>query len=253
MTDSVAPALEVREVSFHFGKRAALQNLSFALEPGKFTALLGQNGAGKTTLFSLITRLYSTQQGQIQIFGHDLRKSSAAALQRLGVVFQQRTVDMDLTVRQNLLYFAALHGMPRSEAKQRMAVELERIGLSDRLEEKIRKLSGGQLRRVEIARALLHQPSLILLDEPTVGLDIGSRQGILNHMRELCNEERISLLWATHLIDEVEVADQVLVLHQGKLVAQGRVEEVVAQTGAQNIKEAFQRLTDQEDSVRRPA
>ncbi len=237
------PALQVRDVSFHYGKRLALQDLSFALEPGRFTVLLGQNGAGKTTLFSLVTRLYNTQAGSIQIFGYDVRRNSSAALQRLGVVFQQRTMDLDLTVRQNLLYFSALHGIGRSEAKARIQVELERIGMSDRLDEKARKLSGGQLRRVEIARALLHQPKLLLLDEPTVGLDIASRQNLIDHTRRLCSEEGLSLLWTTHLIDEVQPEDDVLILHQGQLLEAGVVRDVVARTGAADIREAFNQLT----------
>ncbi len=243
MPEDQSLALEVENVSFYFGERAALKEVSFAIQPGRFTVLLGLNGAGKTTLFSLITRLYHTKFGKIKIFGHDLHKSSAAALSKLGVVFQQRTVDMDLTVRQNLTYFAALHGISRNNAQERIKTELERIGLTDRVDEKIRNLSGGQLRRVEIARSLLHQPNLILLDEPTVGLDIGSRQGILNHMRQLCEQEKISLLWATHLIDEVESADHILVLHNGELVAQGTTNQLLEQTKTADLKSAFQVLT----------
>ncbi len=236
-------ALEVDELSFRYGTRVALDSVSFHLEPGRFTVLLGQNGAGKTTLFSLITHLYNTQSGSVRIFGHDVRRASAEALKRLGVVFQQRTLDMDLTIQQNLMYFTALHGMRRSEAQHRITQELERIGLADRRHDKVRKLSGGQLRRVEIARSLLHRPQLLLLDEPTVGLDLASRQAILDHARTLCREEQLTLLWATHLIDEVADDDQVLVLHQGQRHAFGSVSEVLESTQTTTIRDAFQQLT----------
>ena len=240
---SEAPALQVDAISFSYGKRPALRELSFRLERGNFTVLLGQNGAGKTTLFSLIVRLYNTHSGSIRVFGYEVRNHSAEALKRLGVVFQQRTLDMDLTVRQNLMYFTALHGMERTQAKQRIVQELERVGLTDRSHEKIRTLSGGQMRRVEIVRALLHRPQLLLLDEPTVGLDIASRQAMLEHVRRLCSEDQLALLWATHLIDEVAPADQVIVLHHGQVIANGAVQDVVNETGTENIREAFQKLT----------
>ena len=205
--------------------------------------LLGQNGAGKTTLFSLATRLYGNRSGAIRVYGYDVREQSTQALARIGVVFQQRTLDLDLTVLQNLHYHAALHGMARGLAKQRIELELARLELSERAGDKVRQLSGGQLRRVEIARALLHQPRLLLLDEPTVGLDIGSRQAILDHMRHLVSEEQLGLLWATHLIDEVAPGNNVVVLHEGRVLAAGALDDVLRQAGAGDIREAFTKLT----------
>ena len=178
-------------------------SVSFAIQPGSFTVLLGQNGAGKTTLFNLITRLYSNRTGSIRIFGIEVRSHPGRALAQLGVVFQQRTIDLDISVMQNLLYAAGLQGIPHAEARRRAEAELARFELTERAKDQVRQLSGGQLRRVEIARALLHRPRLLLLDEPTVGLDIGSRQAILDHVRRLCAEEGLGVLWATHLIDEV--------------------------------------------------
>lgn len=239
---SEVPALHVDAISFSYGKQPALKDVSFDLECGKFTVLLGQNGAGKTTLFSLITRLYSPHTGSIRIFGYDVGFHSVEALKRLGVVFQQRTLDMDLTVWQNLMYFTSLHGMRRAKAKQRIRLELERLGLAERSNEKVRKLSGGQIRRVEIVRALLHQPQMMMLDEPTVGLDLAGRQTIIDHIRKLCKEEELALLWATHLIDEVEPSDEVVILHHGQLIAGGTVQKVIDQTGTDNIRDAFQKL-----------
>lgn len=210
--------------------------------------LLGQNGAGKTTLFSLITRLYDNRTGSIRVYGFEVRRRPSKALARIGVVFQQRTLDLDLSVFQNLRYHAALHGIAGREARRRIEAELTRLQLLDRAGDKVRQLSGGQIRRVEIARALIHRPRLMLLDEPTVGLDIGSRQGILDHVRRLCREDGIGLLWATHLIDEIVPGDRVIVLHKGRVVADGDVEAVARQAGAATIRDAFTVLTGEAGS-----
>ena len=242
------PALAVEALSHSFGPRKALDEVGFAIAPGDFTVLLGQNGAGKTTLFSLVTRLYNNRSGAIRVFGYDVREQSSQALARIGVVFQQRTLDLDLTVAQNLYYHAALHGIDRTTARERMEAELTRLELIDRIGDKVRQLSGGQLRRVEIARALMHKPRLLLLDEPTVGLDIGSRQAILDHVRALVHDDGLGLLWATHLIDEVADDDRVIVLHKGKILAQGQVAGVVREAGAEDIRAAFTALTKAADT-----
>jgi ABC-2 type transport system ATP-binding protein len=235
-------ALDVREVSHAFGARRALDGVSLSVAPGSFCALLGLNGAGKTTLFSLVTRLFDNNSGAIRVWGHDVRRSPGEALRRLGVVFQSRTLDMDLTVIQNLIYHASLHGLSRREGKQRGAEELERVGLADRAGEKIRNLSGGQMRRVEIARALLHRPRLLLLDEPTVGLDIGARQEIIAQVRRLVKDDGLGVLWATHLFDEVRQSDKLVMLHRGKVLAEGVVGAVVERAGAHDLEEAFRSL-----------
>jgi ABC-2 type transport system ATP-binding protein len=243
-TRAGVPALEVEHLSHSFGKRQALEDVSLAIPPGSFTVLLGQNGAGKTTLFNLITRLYSNRSGSIRIFGTEVRTHPSRALARLGVVFQTRTVDLDISVMQNLLYAAGLQGIARAEAKRRAEVELARIELSERARDIVRQLSGGQQRRVEIARALLHRPRLLLLDEPTVGLDIGSRQGLLDHVRGLCAEDGLGVLWATHLIDEVHAEDQVIVLHLGRVRAIGDGAAICAKAEARDLRHAFTKLTE---------
>lgn len=237
------PALEVAGLTHAFGAHEALKDANFTIARSGFCVLLGLNGAGKTTLFSLITRLYSNTSGAIRVYGHDVRRTPGEALRRLGVVFQQRTLDLDLSVMQNLLYHAALHGFSRREARERAETQLERVKLADRAKDKVRRLSGGQMRRVEIARALLHEPKLLLLDEPTVGLDIDSRRDILERTAALCRDEDLAVLWATHLIDEVSPASQVIVLHHGAVVADGAREAILAETGTEEIGAAFAKLT----------
>jgi ABC-2 type transport system ATP-binding protein len=237
------PALSIADVSHSYGPRHALIDINFTVAPASFTALLGLNGAGKSTLFSLVTRLFGIQAGRIGIFGHDIGQAPGEALRLLGVVFQPRTLDLDLSVTQNLLYHAALHGIARREARLRSDEVLSRIGLADRAGSKVRDLSGGQMRRLEIARALLHRPRLLLLDEATVGLDVKARADILNHVRQLVTEQGISVLWATHLFDEIGSDDDLVVLHQGRVLAQGKVAQVIAGAGGSDINTAFMRLT----------
>ena len=236
-------ALEVSGVSHSCGRRQVLEDVSFTIAQGRFTVQLGLNGAGKTTLFSLICHLFDTRHGSIRIYGHSVAREPGPALRRLGIVFQARTLDLDLSVHQNLSYHASLHGMGRGEARERITSLLDQVGMADRLHDKVRALSGGQMRRVEIARALLHRPPLLLLDEATVGLDIHSRADILDTIRALVSQEAISVLWATHLIDEVDRTDHVVLLDQGRVLADGRVSDVLANTGTEDIGQAFTALT----------
>jgi ABC-2 type transport system ATP-binding protein len=243
-----APTLAIEGVSHRYGARAALIDVSFSVAPSTFTVLLGLNGAGKSTLFSLITRLYAVQRGRIRIFGHDVAHASSEALRRVGVVFQPRTLDLDLSVAQNLIYHAALHGIGKREGRARADEVLRPIALSERANDKVRNLSGGQMRQVEIARALLHKPRLLLLDEPTVGLDIKSRAHILAHVRKMV-ADGVSVLWATHLIDEVAQDDHVVVLHQGRVLAHGEVARIVEVAKAQDIRAAFIALTQADEAA----
>jgi ABC-2 type transport system ATP-binding protein len=240
---AVPPALSIGQVSHSYGARRALIDVDFTVAPASFTALLGLNGAGKSTLFSLVTRLFGIQTGHIAVFGHDIRHAPGEALRLLGVVFQPRTLDLDLSVTQNLLYHAALHGIGRREARARSEEELARIGLADRAGSKVRDLSGGQMRRLEITRALLHRPRLLLLDEATVGLDVKARADILSHVRQLVTEQGIGVLWATHLFDEIAPSDNLVVLHQGQVLARGEVPNVLSEAGAHDVNSAFMRLT----------
>ena len=240
-----AQTLKVEELSFSYPAKKALDNVNFTVAAGECTILLGPNGAGKSTLFSLITRLYDTRAGKIELCGFDVKKQTRQALANLGVVFQQTTLDLDLTVAQNLRYHAALHGMSRKLANQRIAEELERLNMLERRNEKVRQLNGGHKRRVEIARALLHKPTLLLLDEPTVGLDMPSRQAIVEHVHQLASEQKLAVLWATHLIDEVYPNDSLLLLHKGQIKAKGTIPDVLKITETENIAAAFKKITQE--------
>jgi ABC-2 type transport system ATP-binding protein len=242
-------ALDVAAVSHSYGSKRALNDVSFSIAPSTFAVLLGLNGAGKTTLFSLISHLYDTRHGSIRIFGHDVSRAPREALRRLGIVFQARTLDLDLSVYQNLSYHASLHGMRSAEARRRIDEVLETVEMGGRLHDKARSLSGGQMRRVEIARALLHRPPLLLLDEATVGLDVQSRAGILANIRRLVKTEGTSAFWATHLIDEVNDSDHVVVLVDGNLVANAVVADVMRSTETKSIGEAFAKLSRKEKAA----
>lgn len=218
MTAPQASALEVTDVAYSYGARRALDGVSFALRRGAFSALLGPNGAGKSTLFSLLTRLFVTTEGRIVVAGHDLAREPRAALSKIGVVFQQPTLDLDMSVAMNMSYFAALHGITGRDARVRAEAALERLGMAERAGERVRDLNGGHRRRMEIARALLHEPEVLLLDEPTVGLDTRSRQAIVEHVHGLA-DGGLTVFWATHLVDEIGPGDDVVVLHQGRVLA----------------------------------
>jgi ABC-2 type transport system ATP-binding protein len=239
----IVPAIAVNGVSHAYGTRKALADVSLTVPASRFTALLGLNGAGKTTLFSLITRLFDTQQGSIDVLGHRVSREPGEALRRLGVVFQARTLDLDISVMDNLLYHAALHGIGSREARRRAEVVLANIDLADRAREQVRKLSGGQMRRVEIARALLHQPRVLVLDEPTVGLDVASKSAIVRQVRGLVREQGVAVLWATHLLDEVMPGDAVVVLHRGRVLAAGDSSDVITSAGSADLRSAFIALT----------
>ena len=234
------PALSVQNVSHAFGDVRAVDEVSFSVAAGRFTALLGVNGAGKSTLFNLITRLYSNRSGSIAVCGHDMQAAPREALASLGVVFQSRSLDNALSAAENIIYQAALHGIGRREALSRGEALLARVGLSDLMSKKIGALSGGQARRVEIARAMLHQPNLLLCDEATVGLDVKSRTDIVADMHKLTVEDGVGILWATHLVDEIWPDDQVVVLHKGRVLADKAAAEV-ADDG--DLSDAFLTMT----------
>lgn len=232
-------SLSVRRLSYRYGASLALQDVGFMLDRGTFCALLGPNGAGKSTLFALLTRLFVAPEGQIAIAGHDLALAPRAALAGLGVVFQSPTLDLDLTLRRNLLYFAALHGQSGRTAALAAEAALDRSGLGDRANDPARTLSGGQRRRLEIARALMHRPAVLLLDEPTAGLDAASRRALTAHVHDLARDG-LTVLWATHLADEVADPDRLVLLHRGRVLADTTAADF---RGDRPLADAFLALT----------
>lgn len=232
--------LRVQNVTYRYGAKTALDDVSFDLAPGRFCALLGPNGAGKSTLFSLLTRLLVTRQGTIHVAGHDIARNPRAALGKIGVVFQQQTLDLDMSVAQNLRYFAALQGLSGRAAQRSIDAALDRLAMRERAGEKARSLNGGHRRRMEIARALIHDPQVLLLDEPTVGLDTSSRQAITDHVHDLAGEG-LTVLWATHLVDEIRPDDDVVVLHKGRVLAH---DSAAAIAGQGSLVDAFIAMTD---------
>ena len=235
--------LRIDALTKRYGERIALKSLSFAVPSGQFVALLGPNGAGKSTLFQVLTGLFAADAGSVEVAGHSLRSAATQALRHIGVVFQQISLDLDLSVRHNLLFQADLQGLPRKLAQGRIAEGCARLGISDELERKARELSGGNRRKVELVRANLHQPPVLLMDEATVGLDPKSRRDLLAALHADVRDRSLSVLWATHLVEEAEGADRVLVLHKGSLLADGTPAQVTRALGEATLEAGFIKCT----------
>ena len=235
--------LQVDRLVKRYGERTALAGLQLSLPPGQCVALLGPNGAGKSTLFQVLTGLFAADEGDVAVDGLSLRRQPAAALRHIGVVFQQMSLDLDLSVRANLRFHAALHGLRGAVTEERIAKDCAAAGLAQDLQRPVRELSGGNRRKVELVRALLHRPQVLLMDEPTVGLDPKSRRDLLAAIRADVATRGSTVLWATHLVEEAEAADRVLVLHKGKLLADGTPAAVTAQLGGDSLEDAFLKAT----------
>jgi ABC-2 type transport system ATP-binding protein len=235
--------LKVAGVVKAYGPKRALDGVDLAVGAAEFVALLGPNGAGKTTLFQLLSGLFTADAGRLEVDGHDMARDPVPALAELGIVFQQPTLDLDLSPRQNLEFAAALAGLPRPYRETRIAAALAAQGLADMADQPVRSLSGGNRRRVELARAFLHEPKVLLLDEPTVGLDPASRRALLGAARRRCREQGTAVLWATHLVDEAEGADRLVVLHHGRIRFDGPPAGLVAQAKAATLADAFIAMT----------
>jgi ABC-2 type transport system ATP-binding protein len=235
--------LRIDSLTKRYGERVALKTLSFDVPRGQFVALLGPNGAGKSTLFQVLTGLFAADEGTVEVAGHSLRTAATRALRHLGVVFQQISLDLDLSVRRNLLFQADLHGLPRALARERIDAGCARLGIAAELDRKARELSGGNRRKVELVRANLHQPAVLLMDEATVGLDPKSRRDLLAAIHSDVRERGVSVLWATHWVEEAADAHRVLVLHKGSLLADGTPAEVATALGESTLEAGFIKRT----------
>ena len=235
--------LHCQEVSKRYGRTQALDHVTLTVEAGEMVALLGPNGAGKTTLFQLLTGLFVADSGSVEVLGADMRREPVRALAQLGVVFQQPALDLNLSVRASLRFHADLHGLPASVSRPRIEALLARFGLAEVAAKPARELSGGNRRKVELLRALLHEPRLLLMDEATVGLDPASRAQLLEEVLQARSERGLGVLWATHLVDEAERAQRVIVLHKGKVLWDGTAATLCDAQGVATLQGAFLKLT----------
>lgn len=230
-------ALYLHNVCKSYGNKCALNDINISIYPSEFVGLLGQNGAGKSTLFQLLTGLFSTTSGNVEVYGNDIRTHAVLALANIGVVFQQSTLDLSLSVFDNLFFHCLLHGLSRKEAKISIQEELCRFDLVDEKNTYTKNLSGGNRRKIELIRALLHSPKILLMDEATVGLDPASRISLLNYVHKICKERNLAVLWSTHIVDELDSADRVIFLDKGHILADGSPNELIS--SGHDVKETL--------------
>ncbi|MBI3758756.1 MAG: ABC transporter ATP-binding protein [Deltaproteobacteria bacterium] len=224
-------AVEIANLSFSYGDRRALIEVGFSIARGEIFGLLGPNGGGKTTLFKLISTLVPLQAGDARILGFDLRNDTIALRRRIGVVFQHPSVDGKLTVAENLAHQGRLYGISGKRLRDRSTAMLEQLELTARLSDLVETLSGGLKRRVELAKSLLHEPELLILDEPSTGLDPAARREFLNYLNDLRERHGVTIVLTTHYMEEAERCDRIGVLHQGRLVAIAPPSELKARVG----------------------
>ena len=210
------PALEAEGLSFSYGERKALSDVSFAIARGEVFGFLGPNGGGKTTLFRLLSTLIPIQSGRARVLGRDLAGDTIEIRRKMGVVFQHPSVDGKLTVLENLQHHGRLYGISGRRLKDRAAAMLDSLGLTSRSGDLVETLSGGMRRRVELAKAMLHQPELLLLDEPSTGLDPMARREFFGHLEQLSRRDNVTIVLTTHHMEEAERCDRIAMLHQGR-------------------------------------
>ena len=242
-------ALSIVNLHKSYGSVQALSGVSLNVQAGEYIGLLGPNGAGKSTLFQIITGLFSAEQGEVELFGKTFRDSRSQLLAQVGVVFQARSVDMDMTIEENLRFHGRLFGLKGGALKNRLNDLGEQFSISDLKKRKVRELSGGQQRKVEIARAMLNQPRILIMDEPSAGLDVSSRHSLVQEMRELARRSGVAIIWAPHLVDEVENADRIIILCKGRIVGDGSPSAICTAAGADNLTKAYSKLVDETSKV----
>lgn len=231
---SNAAAISISGVTHCYGERAAVDDLSLKVDHKEIFVFLGPNGSGKTTLFRLLSTLIPVQLGQIAMLGHDLSKDTTTVRQLLGVVFQAPSLDKKLTVAENLRHQGKLYGLSLAEIKQRIGEMLSTLGLESRRADLVETLSGGMRRRVELAKGMLHRPQLLLLDEPSTGLDPGARADLWKYLQQL-RSEGVTIVLTTHLLEEAERADRIAIMHRGKLAALDTPANLQASVGGDSI------------------
>ncbi|UNC93943.1 ABC transporter ATP-binding protein [Candidatus Contubernalis alkalaceticus] len=241
------PIIQVTDLVKKYGEFSAVDNISISVKTGEIFAFLGPNGAGKTTTIKMLTTLLVPTSGQIILNGYDPVREQDAARRSFGIVFQDPSLDNELTAYENMILHGVLYSMPKNSRDERTKMLLELVQLWDRKDELVKKFSGGMKRRLEIARGLLHLPQIFFLDEPTLGLDPQTRNLLWEHIRELNQKENITVFFTTHMMEEAErSADTVAVIDHGKIIAQGSPKELAERTGTKSLEEAFLALTGKE-------
>jgi ABC-2 type transport system ATP-binding protein len=216
---STSPAVEIAHLAYRYGDREAIHDLSLSIAEREIFAILGPNGSGKTTLFRVLSTLIPLQQGEVRILGHNLRTDAASIRSQLGIVFQSPSIDKKLTVMENVIHHGRLYGLGGRELRTRADEMLTRLGLADRKRELVEQLSGGLRRRVELATGMLHRPRVLLLDEPSTGLDPGARSDLWQYLEQVREADGVTVLVTTHLLDEAQRADRIAIMHKGNLAA----------------------------------
>ena len=224
-------AIEIEGLRHAYGERTALAGVSFDVRRGELFGLLGPNGGGKTTLFRILSTMLKPSDGDALVFGHSVVRSAALVRRALGVVFQQPSLDAKLTVRENLMHHGHLYGIGGADLRRRIGAVLERLGIADRAGDFVETLSGGLQRRAELAKALLHRPPLLVLDEPSTGLDPGARRDFVQYLHQLSRDEGVTVVLTTHHMEEAERCDRIALLHRGALVATGTPPELKCRVG----------------------
>ncbi len=236
--------IEVNNLVKQFGKTNAVNDISFKVEAGERFALLGPNGAGKSTIIKILTTLLKPTSGQLFLDGHNVIKNQEAARRSFGIVFQDPSLDNDLTAYENMQLHAVLYRVPAKKLDNRIKELLELVELEDRKDSFVRTFSGGMKRRLEIARGLLHQPKILFLDEPTVGLDAQTRNLLWDYVGKLSNEKNMTILFTTHYLEEAEVnADKIAIIDHGKLITIGSPVEILQETNTKTLEKAYLKLT----------
>jgi ABC-2 type transport system ATP-binding protein len=228
--------LQVEGLTYRYGDKTALKDLSFTVARGEIFGFLGPNGGGKTTTFKVLSTLFACAPGQVKLFGMDLAKDTLAIRRKMGIVFQMPALDKQLTVRENLGHQGHLYGLQGAELQKRIDRDMERLGLKDRAEDKVKTLSGGLQRRVELAKALLNDPELVILDEPSTGLDPAARLEFWKHLEALRKEKGMTVLVTTHYLEEADRCDRLLILDKGERVALGNPEQLKAEIGGEVLR-----------------
>jgi ABC-2 type transport system ATP-binding protein len=232
---SSVAAISVDHVSHRYGARTAVDDLSLSIAEGEIFAFLGPNGSGKTTLFRLLSTLIPVQTGAVAVFGQDIAGDATAVRRLLGVVFQAASLDKKLTVAENLRHQGRLYGLASAELKARCEELLTAVGLQDRERDIVETLSGGMRRRAELAKCMLHRPRLLLLDEPSTGLDPGARIDLWRYLHQLRDRDGVTIVLTTHLLDEADRANRIAIMHEGRLAALGDPLGLRAQVGGDAI------------------